>query len=146
MRIVYLFVLIGLAACQNQTPPHAAVTNALSFCEAFYDLDYVAAKDMATASSFPYISFIATNTTQKHVDKVKAKGPVTVSVVNAQINEEKGEATVVCTVKNSLKIDFFDGTSTVIPEKQDTLRLIKTGELWLVKMDNPLQSGMQNHD
>ncbi|MCS2404250.1 hypothetical protein NXY31_04900 [Bacteroides salyersiae] len=54
--------------------PHEATVNAVSFCEAVYDLDYMAAKDMATAASFPYISFIATNTTQQHVDKVKARG------------------------------------------------------------------------
>lgn len=144
--ILSFFVLISLNACQNKKPTHAAIVSALSYCEAFYDLDYVAAKELATAASFSYISFIATNTTQKHVNKVKARGPVTVSVVNAQINEEEGEATVVCTVKNSLKINFFDATSVIIPEKQDTLHLVKEGELWLVKMDNPLQSEMQNRD
>ena len=106
----------------------------------------MAAKDMATAASFPYISFIATNTTQQHVDKVKARGPVAVSVVDTQVNEEKGDATVVCSVKNSLSINFFNGASVIVPEKQDTLHLIKEGERWLVKMDNPLRNGMQSPD
>ncbi|WP_455585057.1 hypothetical protein [Bacteroides sp.] len=146
LRIFYLFfVFIGFTACHDN-PPHETVINATSFCEAFYDLDYVSAKNLATASSFPYISFIATNTAQKHIDIVKARGPVTVAVVDTQVNETEGKATVVCTVKNSLNIDYFDGTSFIIPEKQDTLHLIKEGERWLVKMDNPLQSGMRNRD
>lgn len=101
---------------------------------------------MATAASFPYISFIATNTTQQHVDKVKARGPVTVSVVDTQVNEEKGDATVICSVKNSLSINFFNGASVIVPERQDTLHLIKESERWLVKMDNPLRNGMQSPD
>ncbi len=146
IRLFYLSVFISLTACQDTPPPHEATVKAVSFCEAVYDLDYMAAKDMATAASFPYISFIATNTTQQHVDKVKARGPVAVSVVDTQVNEEKGDATVVCSVKNSLSINFFNGASVIVPEKQDTLHLIKEGERWLVKMDNPLRNGMQSPD
>lgn len=146
LRILPLFIILGLSACQKPVPPHEAVVNATSFCEAFYDLDYVAARNLATASSLPFLSFIATNTAQKHVDAVKARGPVAVSVTDAQINEEGGNATLVCAVKNSLHIDYFSGTSYIIPEKQDTLRLIKEAGRWLVRMDNPLQSGMQNRD
>ena len=142
IRLFYLSVLISLTACQDTPPPHEATVNAVSFCEAVYDLDYMAAKDMA----FPYISFIATNTTQQHVDKVKARGPVTVSVVDTQVNEEKGDATVICSVKNSLSINFFNGASVIVPERQDTLHLIKESERWLVKMDNPLRNGMQSPD
>ena len=143
IRLFYLSVLISLTACQDAPPPHEATVNAVSFCEAVYDLDYMAAKDMATAASF---SFIATNTTQQHVDKVKARGPVAVSVVDTQVNEEKGDATVICSVKNSLSINFFNGASVIVPEKQDTLHLIKESERWLVKMDNPLRNGMQSPD
>ena len=132
IRLFYLSVFISLTACQDTPPPHEATVNAVSFCEAVYDLDYMAAKDMATAASFPYISFIATNTTQQHVDKVKARGPVAVSVVGS--------------VKNSLSINFFNGASVIVPEKQDTLHLIKESERWLVKMDNPLRNGMQSPD
>ena len=139
IRLFYLSVFISLTACQDTPPPHEATVNAVSFCEAVYDLDYMAAKDMATAASFPYISFIATN-------KVKARGPVAVSVVDTQVNEEKGDATVVCSVKNSLSINFFNGASVIVPEKQDTLHLIKESERWLVKMDNPLRNGMQSPD
>lgn len=146
LRILSLFIILGLSACQKPVPPHEAVVNATSFCEAFYDLDYIAARDLATASSLPYLSFIATNTAQKHVDAVKARGPVVVSVADSQINEEEGIATLICSIKNSLHIDYFSGASFIIPEKQDTLYLIKEAGRWLVRMDNPLQSGTQSRD
>ena len=69
-----------------------------------------------------------------------------VAVISEQMNPEEGHATVICSVKNYLKADFFNGTSAILPEKQDTIHLVKEDERWLVKMDNPLQSGMQNHD
>ncbi len=146
IRLFCLSAFISFTACQDTPPPHQATVNAASFCEAIYNLDYMTAKDMVTATSIPYISFIATNTTQQHVDKVKARGPVTVSVADAQVDEERGNATIVCSVKNSLSINFFNGTSVIVPEKQDTLHLIKEGERWLVKMDNPLRNGMQSPD
>ena len=80
IRLFYLSVLISLTACQDAPPPHEATVNAVSFCEAVYDLDYMAAKDMATAASFPYISFIATNTTQQHVDKVEGRLQLVLSI------------------------------------------------------------------
>lgn len=144
--LFYLSVFISFTACQDTPPPHQATVNAVSFCEAIYNLDYMTAKDMVTATSIPYISFIATNTTQQHVDKVKARGPVAVNITDAQVDEEKGNATVVCSVKNSLNINFFNGASVIVPEKQDTLHLIKEGERWLVKMDNPLRNGTQSPD
>lgn len=114
IQILSLFIIIGLNACQEPAPPHEAVVNATSFCEALYNLDYVAAKDLTTASSLPYISFVATNTTQKHVDAVRARGPVSVSIMEVQINEEEKNATLICLVKNSLHIDFFSGESYII--------------------------------
>lgn len=145
LRIFYLSALISLAACQEHKQPQSeAVLNAVAFCEAFYDLDYATAKELATPASLPYIRFMATNTTQEHIDKVRAKGPVAVGILDMQVDEEAGDAIVVCSVKNYLKADFFNGTSTVLPEKQDTVRLVKNGEHWLVRMDNPLQSGMRN--
>lgn len=146
ISILSLFILIGLAACQKPVPPHEALVNATSFCEALYDLDYVAAKHLATASSLPYISFMATNTAQKHVDEVKVRGPVAVEIVDSQIDEHAGSATLICSVKNSMHIDFFSGASSIIPVKQDTLCLTKEKGRWLVRMDNPLQSGTQNRD
>lgn len=101
---------------------------------------------MVVPASLPYLSYMATNTTQELIDKVNAKGPVVVTVISEQMNPEEGHATVICSVKNYLKADFFNGTSAILPEKQDTIHLVKEDERWLVKMDNPLQSGMQNHD
>lgn len=101
---------------------------------------------MVVPASLPYLSYMATNTTQELIDKVNAKGPVVVTVISEQMNPEEGHATVICSVKNYLKADFFNGTSAILSEKQDTIHLVKEGERWLVKMDNPLQSGMQNHD
>lgn len=146
VRILYFSALIGLVACQKQLPQNEAVRNAVSFCEAFYDLDYTAAKELIIPTSLPFLSYIATNTTQELIDKVNAKGPVIVNVINEQVNSEEGYATVVCSIKNYLKADFFNGTSTILPEKQDTIHLVKDGDQWLVRMDNPLQSGTQNHD
>lgn len=146
ISILSLFILIALAACQKPVPPHEAVVNATSFCEALYDLDYMTAKHLSAASSLPYISFIATNTAQKHVDEVKARGPVAVDIVDAQIDEHAGSAVVICSVKNSLRIDYYSGASSIIPVKQDTLCLTKEKGRWLVRMDNPLQSGTQNRD
>lgn len=138
---------MGLAAaCQKQVPQSEVVRNAIAFCETFYDLDYAATKELVVPASLPYLSYMATNTTQELIDKVNAKGPVVVTVISEQMNPEEGHATVICSVKNYLKADFFNGTSAILPEKQDTIHLVKEDERWLVKMDNPLQSGMQNHD
>lgn len=147
LRIFSLIAFMGLAAaCQKQVPQSEVVRNAIAFCETFYDLDYAATKELVVPASLPYLSYMATNTTQELIDKVNAKGPVVVTVISEQMNPEEGHATVICSVKNYLKTDFFNGTSAILSEKQDTIHLVKEGERWLVKMDNPLQSGMQNHD
>lgn len=44
-------------------------------------------------ASLPYLSYMATNTTQELIDKVNAKGPVVVTVISEQMNLEEGHAT-----------------------------------------------------
>lgn len=146
IKNILLFLLLPLFTCfgcQNQVSSEVSET-ALTFCESIYNMDYKEAAEVSTPSSLPYISFLASNITESLIEQIKKAGPATVVVNLTEMNEDESQATVVYTVSNSLKIDFINGTSEVIKEKQDTLRLKKEGSKWLVKMDIPQQSETQN--
>ena len=104
LRIFSLIAFMGLAAaCQKQVPQSEVVHNAIAFCETFYDLDYAATKELVVPASLPYLSYMATNTTQELIDKVNAKGPVVVTVISEQMNPEEGHASKRKTKKSRSK-------------------------------------------
>ena len=73
LRIFSLIAFMGLAAaCQKQVPQSEVVHNAIAICETFYDLEYAATKELVVPASLPYLSYMATNTTQELIDKVNA--------------------------------------------------------------------------
>lgn len=147
MKCLYILfiVLFSCSACGKRSLENHAEKTAIAFSEAFYNLDYGAAKKLVTPSSLLYLRFLASNTSQELLDEVQKKGAVDVSIVDAQV-EGDNQAIVICLVKNYLETDYLTRHSTIGAEKKDTLHLVKEGNEWLVKMDIPQQSGKQNHD
>lgn len=147
-HILPLFaILFASFSCQKQSPHTQVEEAAINFCESFYNLNYPVAKKWSTPSSLPYLSFLASNTTQTHLDEIRRQGAATVSIVASdEINPECEEATVICEIRNAYIIRPVGGKAERLSSLQDTLQLIKENKKWLVRKDIPQQNGKQNHD
>ena len=100
IHILSIFSFICLS-CQQQTPKSQIEQTAVDFCEAFYNFNYPVAEEWSTPSSLSYLSFLASNIQQKHIEQLKAQGTAKVSVVSSEIDANSERATVVCEIKNA---------------------------------------------
>ena len=144
--LIYSVLIFTCLSCQQQTPQTQIEQTAIDFCEAFYNLNYPAAKAWSTPSSLSYLSFLASNVRQTHLDLLKTRGAAKVSVISSEITPDSEMATVICQIKNAFIINPINGKAERFSSLQDTLQLIKEGNKWLVRKDIPLQNGKQNHD
>lgn len=133
-------------SCQQQTPQTQIEQTAIDFCEAFYNFNYPVAKECSTPSSLSYLSFLASNIRQTHLDQLKAQGAAKVSVISSEIDANAERGTVVCQIKNASVIHPISGEMRRASVLLDTLQLIREHDKWLIRKDIPLRNGKQNHD
>jgi len=145
---IYIFsaLLFTCISCQKQTPQTQIEEIAIDFCEAFYNFNYDVAQECTTPSSLSYLSFLASNIRQTHLDQLKTRGVAKVSIISSEIEADSEEATVICEIKNTSIINPINGEMKYISSLQDTLRLIREKNKWLIRKDIPLQNERQNHD
>lgn len=139
-------ILITLSACQEKHPQTIIEETATNFCEAFYNFNYPVAKEWSTPSSLSYLSYLASNLRQEHLDQLKRQGPVKVSILTSAIGPNAEKATAICQIKDAYFVNPISGDAQRISLLQDTLQLIKKDGKWLVRKDIPLQSGKQSRD
>ena len=144
--IIGLTLLMTCFSCQEKKAQNQLENAALSFCKAFYNFDYSEAKVWATPSSLSYLSFLASNVQQSHLDKLKSKGASEVSIISSQIEDGSQNAIIICEIKNVLKIDPISGEAEKVTSLLDTLQLVNDDNKWLVRKDIPQRNEMQNHD
>ena len=143
---ISIFSFICLS-CQQHTPKSQIEQTAVDFCEAFYNFNYPVAEEWSTPSSLSYLSFLASNIQQNHLDQLKTQGAAKASIItSSEITPDSEMATVICQIKNAFIINPINGKAERFSSLQDTLQLIKEGNKWLVRKDIPLQNGKQNHD
>ena len=156
-------------SCQKQNPKTQLEEIAINFCESFYNFNYPVAEEWSTPSSLSYLSFLASNIQQNHLDQLKTQGAAKASIITSseitpdsematvicqiknafiiwQITVAISESGVICQIKNAFIINPINGKAERFSSLQDTLQLIKEGNKWLVRKDIPLQNGKQNHD
>lgn len=133
-------------SCQQQTPQTQIEQTAIDFCEAFYNFNYPVAQKCSTPSSLSYLSFLASNIRQTHLDQLKAQGAAKVSVISSEIDANAERGTVVCQIKNASVIHPISGEMRRTSVLLDTLQLIREHDKWLIRKDIPLRNGKQNHD
>jgi hypothetical protein len=107
-----------------------------------YNFNYPAAQAWSTPSSLSYLSFLASNVRQTHLDLLKTRGAAKVSVISSEIDANSEEATVVCQIKNTFVINPVEGKI----EYMSSLQFVRENNKWLVKKDIPQQNGKQSHD
>lgn len=150
MNKLYVFILSSLLftclSCQQPTPQNQIEQATIDFCEAFYNFNYPVAQELSTPSSLSYLSFLASNVRQTHLDQLKAQGAAKVSVISSEIDANSERATVVCQIKNTFIINPINGEMKQINALQDTLELVREYNKWLIRKDIPLRNGKQNHD
>ena len=103
-------------------------------------------EEWSTPSSLSYLSFLASNIQQKHIEQLKAQGAAKISVVSSEIDANSERATVVCEIKNAHIISPISGEMQQISVLRDTLELMRERNKWLIRMDIPRQNGKRNHD
>ena len=113
IHILSIFSFICLS-CQQQTPQNQIEQAAVDFCEAFYNFNYPVAEEWSTPSSLSYLSFLASNIQQKHIEQLKAQGAAKISVVSSEIDANSERATVVCEIKNAHIISSSVSRRTLI--------------------------------
>ena len=146
IHILSIFSFICLS-CQQQTPKSQIEQTAVDFCEAFYNFNYPVAEEWSTPSSLSYLSFLASNIQQNHLDQLKTQGAAKASIItSSEITPDSEMATVICQIKNAFIINPINGKAERFSSLQDTLQLIKEGNKWLVRKDIPQQNGKQSHD
>lgn len=143
---LFSFLLFACISCQKQTPQTQIEKIAIDFCEAFYNFNYAVAQEWTTFSSLSYLSFLASNIRQAHLDQLKTRGTAKVSIISSEIEADSEEATVICEIKNTFIINPINGEMKYISSLQDTLRLIRENNKWLIRKDIPQQNERQNRD
>ena len=144
--LIYSVLIFTCLSCQQQTPQTQIEQTAIDFCEAFYNFNYPAAQAWSTPSSLSYLSFLASNVRQTHLDLLKTRGAAKVSVISSEIDANSEEATVVCQIKNTFVINPVKGKIEFMSSLQDTLQFVRENNKWLVRKDIPQQNGKQSHD
>ena len=69
--LIYSVLIFTCLSCQQQTPQTQIEQTAIDFCEAFYNFNYPVAEEWSTPSSLSYLSFLASNIQQNHLDQLK---------------------------------------------------------------------------
>ena len=69
-------------SCQKQNPKTQLEEIAINFCESFYNFNYPVAEEWSTPSSLSYLSFLASNIQQNHLDQLKTQGAAKASISN----------------------------------------------------------------
>ena len=144
--LIYSVLIFTCLSCQQQTPQTQIEQTAIDFCEAFYNFNYPVAKEWSTPSSQSYLSFLASNVRQTHLDLLKTRGAAKVSVISSEIDANSEKATVVYQIKNTFVINPVEGKIEYMSSLQDTLQLVRENNKWLVRKDIPQQNGKQSHD
>lgn len=151
MNKLHTFILLSFvltaSSCQQRTSQTQQIEQtAINFCEAFYNFNYPAAKELSTPSSLSYLSFLASNVRQVHLEELKSRGAANVSVISSKIDPNQERATVVCQIKNAFIINPMTGKMEQTSALQDTLELVKEYNKWLIRKDIPQQNGKQNRE
>ena len=144
--LIYSVLIFTCLSCQQQTPQTQVEQTALYFSEAFYNVSYPVAQAWSTPSSLSYLSFLASNVRQTHLDLLKTRGAAKVSVISSEIDANSEKATVVYQIKNTFVINPVEGKIEYMSSLQDTLQLVRENNKWLVRKDIPQQNGKQSHD
>ena len=144
--LIYSVLIFTCLSCQQQTPQTQIEQTAIDFCEAFYNFNYPGAKTWSTPSSLSYLSFLASNVRQTHLDLLKTRGAAKVSVISSEIDANSEKATVVYQIKNTFVINPVEGKIEYMSSLQDTLQFVRENNKWLVRKDIPQQNGKQSHD
>ena len=144
--LIYSVLIFTCLSCQQQTPPTHIEQTAIDFCEAFYNFNYPVAKEWSTPSSQSYLSFLASNVGQPHLEQLKTRGAAKVSVISSEIDANLEEASVVCQITNAFVIHPIGGKMEYVSSLQDTLELVRVNNKWLIRKDIPQQNGKQSHD
>ena len=139
--LIYSVLIFTCLSCQQQTPQTQIEQTAIDFCEAFYNF-----KEWSTPSSQSYLSFLASNVGQPHLEQLKTRGAAKVSVISSEIDANLEEASVVCQIKNAFVIHPIGGKMEYVSSLQDTLELVRVNNKWLIRKDIPQQNGKQSHD
>ena len=150
MKKIHILILSVITftcfSCQKQNPKTQLEEIAINFCESFYNFNYPVAKEWSTPSSQSYLSFLASNVGQPHLEQLKTRGAAKVSVISSEIDANLEEASVVCQIKNAFVIHPIGGKMEYVSSLQDTLELVRVNNKWLIRKDIPQQNGKQSHD
>ena len=103
--LIYSVLIFTCLSCQQQTPQTQIEQTAIDFCEAFYNFNYPVAEEWSTPSSLSYLSFLASNIQQNHLDQLKTQGAAKASIItSSEITPDSEMATVICQIKNAFII------------------------------------------
>ena len=151
MKKIHILILSVITftcfSCQKQNPKTQLEEIAINFCESFYNFNYPVAEEWSTPSSLSYLSFLASNIQQNHLDQLKTQGAAKASIItSSEITPDSEMATVVCQIKNTFVINPVEGKIEYMSSLQDTLQFVRENNKWLVRKDIPQQNGKQSHD
>lgn len=119
MKKIHILILSVITftcfSCQKQNPKTQLEEIAINFCESFYNFNYPVAEEWSTPSSLSYLSFLASNIQQNHLDQLKTQGAAKASIItSSEITPDSEMATVICQIKKCIYYQSYQWKSGTV--------------------------------
>lgn len=142
---IMLFALAAfLSGCDEYVQEYDAGKCAEEFTAAYCNYDFAEAQKHVTSDSEKWLRFMASNITQQDIDSINDTQPATVEVEDMEISESMTEAKATVSVYGWMRKHDIGSIPKMTDECQLTVAMVKEGKQWKVRMEAPLQSGMQS--
>jgi len=147
----YALFLIGalcLTACSesHHVRDEQVEECANAFAEAYFNYDFMEARERVAPESEKWLRFAASSMTQEDIDMLNAKSVMATTTVNGITTVNDTTAIAVVEVKDFLQKDSIGKTGSIVDEATFALTVIKRNKKYFVRMEGLPRSERQNRD
>ena len=140
--------LCALTGCyDNEADPNAEIKECvIDFAEAYFNYEFMEARERVTPESEKWLRFAASNMTQEDIDMLNAKSVPATTAVNDITTVDDTTAIAVVEVKDFLQKDSIGKAGSIVDEATFALTVIKRNKKYFVRMEGLPRSERQNRD
>jgi predicted lipid-binding transport protein (Tim44 family) len=144
----FIIALMGLTACTEMHSAHNERVEkcANAFAEAYFNYDFMAARELVTPESEKWLRFAASNMTQEDIDMLNASSVAATTEVSDITTVDDSTAIATIKVKDFLQKDSIGRAGKMVDEAQFELTVIKRDKQYFVRMEGLPRSEKQSRD
>ena len=117
-----------------------------AFAEAYFNYEFMEARERVTPESEKWLRFAASNMTQEDIDMLNAKSVPATTAVNDITTVDDTTAIAVVEVKDFLQKDSIGKAGSIVDEATFALTVVKRDKEYFVRMEGLPRSERQNLD